>query len=149
MASEIAERPGGLSLFVPTWATTSPTASEGRATSSAHKKRMMLSLRSPTITSQSSRCGHNRGRSRSRKITYNTITKKQEQQMIGESITFRISDEDGNIVEIEAERTISMQEVFDCELRLYLFVISHTSSPTILSLYSSELIHLPTQPSLC
>jgi len=72
--------------------------------------------------------------------------------MIGESITFRISDEDGNIVEIEAERTISMQEVFDCELQLYLFVISHTSSPTILSLslYSSELITSAhtTQPML-
>ena len=70
--------------------------------------------------------------------------------MIGESITFQISDEDGNIVEIEAERTISMQEVFDCELRLYLFVISHTASPTILSLYSSELITSAhtTQPML-
>jgi len=132
--------------------TTSPTASEEKGDISAHKNRMMLSLRSPTITSQSSRCGHSRGRSRSRKITYNTITKKQEQQMIGESITFRISDEDGNIVEIEAERTISMQEVFDCELQLYLFVISHTSSPTILSLslYSSELITSAhtTQPML-
>mmetsp|Transcript_9414 Transcript_9414/g.16106 ORF Transcript_9414/g.16106 Transcript_9414/m.16106 type:complete len:150 (+) Transcript_9414:2-451(+) len=113
----------------------------------------MLSLRSPTITSQSSRCGHSRGRSRSRKITYNTITKKQEQQMIGESITFRISDEDGNIVEIEAERTISMQEVFDsyakrkkCVPTYYMIfilngvIIKPYQTPNILDLKDGDLI---------
>ena len=68
-----------------------------------------------TSSRSSSRCSHSRGRSRSRKITHNTITKTKKKELQGENTTLRISDEDGNIVEIEAERAASMQEVFDCE----------------------------------
>jgi hypothetical protein len=87
-----------------------------------------------TSSQSRSRCSHSRGRSRSRKITHNTITKTKKKEQQGENTTLRISDEDGNIVEIEAERTASMQEVFDCELMFYLFVILYTSSQTISSL---------------
>ena len=90
-----------------------------------HKKEVMLSTGSPAMTSLRSRCSHSRGRSRSRKITHNTITKTKKQQQQGENTTLRISDEDGNIVEIEVERTVIMQEVFDCEFLLYLIFAHH------------------------
>lgn len=46
--------------------------------------------------------------------------------MMGENkITLQISDEDGNIIAIAAERTVSMQEIFDCELCMYLFCTLH------------------------
>ena len=76
-----------------------------------------------TSSRSSSRCSHSRGRPRSRKITHNTITKTKKKEQQGENTTLRISDEDGNIVEIEAERAASMQQVFDCELMFYLFVL--------------------------
>lgn len=88
------------------------------------KEMMVLSTDSPAMTSLRSRCSQSRGRSRSRKITHNTTTKTKKQQQQVETTTLRISDEDGNIVEIEAERTGSMQEVFDCELLCYFLCVS-------------------------
>ena len=107
-----------------TWAPSSIVESFGVAHHSA-KKETMLSTGSTAMTSSrsSSRCSHSRGRSRSRKITHNTITKTKKKEQQGENTTLRISDEDGNIVEIEADRAASMQEVFDCELMFYLFVL--------------------------
>ncbi len=49
--------------------------------------------------------------------------------MIGENnitLQLQISDEDGNIIAIEAERTASMQEIFDCELCMHLFLSLYT-----------------------